>query len=80
MGFTLRALTGTGNHVVVRRASKSLVAQLVAEIVQMPDGYTIYRMDVTGVLGSGFGSPTEALAFFESWVSETHPSLEGVGF
>lgn len=80
MTFELRAISGTPNHLIVQRSSEVAAALLVAEIVQMSDGFTIYRMDVTGVLGSGFDTPVSALDFFEAWVREADPTLEGVGF
>lgn len=80
MTFELRAISGTPNHLIVQRSGEASAALLVAEIVQMSDGFTIYRMDVTGVLGSGFASPATALTFFEEWVREADPTLEGVGF
>jgi hypothetical protein len=79
MTFALRAIAGTQNHLIVQR-SDALPAQLVAEIVLMPDGFTIYRMDVTGVLGSGLASPAAALEYFTDWVRETRPALEGVSY
>ena len=80
MTFELRAISGTPNHLIVQRSAAASAALLVAEIVQMSDGFTIYRMDVTGVLGSGFDSPASALDFFVAWVREANPALEGVGF
>ncbi|CAN5625746.1 hypothetical protein BH10ACT7_BH10ACT7_25780 [soil metagenome] len=80
MTFELRAISGTPNHLIVQRSSTVSAATLVAEIVRMPDGFTIYRMDVTGVLGSGYETPAAALKFFEDWVRDTDPALEGVGF
>lgn len=80
MTFELRAISGTPNHLIVQRSGPASVARLVAEIVQLGDGYTIYRMDVTGVLGSALESPAAALEFFEAWVQSTHPTLEGVDF
>jgi len=80
MTFELKAITGTSNHVIVQRSGESHAATLVAEVVELSDGYTIYRMDVTGVLGSELDSPESALAYFEHWVLTTHPTLDGVSF
>lgn len=79
MVFELRSISGTPNHLIVQRTAPSAPAMLVAEIVEMPDGYTIYRMDVTGVLGDHLPTPAAALEYFEDWFRTTKPVLEGVG-
>lgn len=79
MVFELRAIGGTANHLIVQRPTPSAPVMLVAEVVEMPEGYTIYRMDVTGVLGDQLPTPEAALEYFERWVTETGPTLEGVG-
>ncbi len=79
MAFELRPITGTPNHLIVQRAAPAAPAMLVAEIVEMPDGYTIYRMDVTGVLGDHLPTPAAALDYFEEWFTRTAPALEGIG-
>ena len=80
MTFELRAISGTDNHVIVQRATPDAPATLVAEVVRMPNGMTIYRMDVTGVLGEGFAGAEEALEFFTEWVRTTGTNLAGVTF
>ena len=75
--FTLRPISGTPNHIIRLRTPEGAVV-LVAEIVEFPDGYTVYRMDATGVLAAGLESPESALEFYESWVRETNPIIEGV--
>jgi hypothetical protein len=75
--FTLRPIAGTANHLVQRRNSDGLI-EFVAEIVRYPEGYTLYRMDATGVLASELSDPESALEFYDRWVRETNPHIQGV--
>lgn len=70
MAFQLKQLSGTSNYVILQQDAAAGFTLLVAEVVQLPDGYAIYRMDVTGVLATELDSPTDALSAFESWVVE----------
>ena len=77
MTFTLRPIAGTPNHLIRQRTPEGTVV-LVAEIVEFPEGYTLYRMDATGVLAAELPSPEKALEFYEAWVRDTNPVIAGV--
>ena len=51
---------------------------LVAEIVEYPEGYTLYRMDATGELASELANPDDALLFYEAWARDTDEIVEGI--
>ena len=78
MTFSIRPISGTANYIIRQRADESSLVSLVAEVVEFPDGYTLYRMDATGQLATGLATPESALAFYEQWVNETHPNIEGI--
>lgn len=77
MTFSLRPIAGTPNHLVQRKNSDGMT-EFLAEVVEYPEGFTIYRMDATGVLATELPDPESALTFYESWVRETNPSITGV--
>ena len=51
---------------------------LVAEIVEYPEGYTLYRMDATGELATALANPDDALLFYEAWARDTDEVIEGI--
>ena len=78
MTFTLHPIAGTANYLIRRRSTENSLVTLVAEVVEFPDGYTLYRMDATGELAAELASPDDALAFYKSWVRDTNPTIEGI--
>ena len=75
--YSLRPIPGTPNYLIRHHAEGAPVV-LVAEVVEHPEGYTLYRMDATGVLGFGIPDPESALAHYERWVRETGTEVTGV--
>jgi hypothetical protein len=76
--FSLHPIAGTPNYLIRQKKSDQSLVTLVAEVVEYPEGYTLYRMDATGELASRLASPDAALAFYETWVIETNPVIEGI--
>ena len=68
--FSLHPIAGTPNFLIRRRSSETSLVTLVAEIVEYPEGYTLYRMDATGELASELANPDDALLFYEAWARE----------
>lgn len=78
MTFSLHPIAGTTNYLIRQKKADGGLVTLVAEVVEYPGGYTLYRMDATGVLAADLASPDDALAFYENWVIETNPTIEGI--
>ncbi|CAN5274980.1 hypothetical protein BH09ACT5_BH09ACT5_12510 [soil metagenome] len=78
MTFTLHPIAGTPNYLIRQKSADQPLVTLVAEVVEYPEGYTLYRMDATGELATELPTPDDALAFYEAWVSETNPVIEGI--
>lgn len=78
MTFTLHPIAGTPNYLIRQKAAGGGAVTLVAEIVEYPDGYTLYRMDATGVLAAELPSPDDALALYKQWVTDTNPTIDGI--
>jgi hypothetical protein len=76
--FSLHPIAGTPNYLIRQKRSDEHLVTLVAEIVEYPEGYTLYRMDATGELATELPTPDDALAFYQAWVIETNPTLEGI--
>ena len=76
MFYTLHELPGTTTHVISQRASRKDVAALVAEIVTSPrGGFTLLRMDETGVLADGLPSALSAYSFYVLWARYLNPTI-----
>ncbi len=77
MLYTLHELSGTSTHVISQRASRKHAAALVAEIVTNPDGrgYTLLRIDETGVLADRLPSPLSAYCFYVLWARYLNPTI-----
>jgi len=74
MLYTLHELPGTGMHVISQRASRKDVAALVAEIVASPGGgFTLLRMDETGVIADRLPSVLSAYSFYVLWSRYLNP-------
>ena len=78
MTFSLHPIAGTPNYLIRQKKADQSLVTLVAEIVEYPEGYTLYRMDATGELATELASPDDALAFYKAWVIDTNPVIEGV--
>lgn len=76
--FSLHPIAGTPNFLIRQRKSDQSLVTLVAEVVQYPEGYTLYRMDATGELATELPTPDDALSFYRAWVIETNPTIEGI--
>ena len=76
--FSLHPIAGTPNYLIRQKSSDDHLVTLVAEIVEHPEGYTLYRMDATGELAAQLATPDDALAFYKEWVIETNPIIEGI--
>jgi len=76
--FTLHPIAGTPNYLIRRRSTENSLVTLVAEVVEFPDGYTLYRMDATGELAAELASPDDALEYYKSWVRDTNTTVEGI--
>jgi len=76
--FSLHPIAGTPNFLIRQRKADQSLVTLVAEVVEYPEGYTLYRMDATGELATQLASPDDALAFYKAWVIETNPIIEGI--
>ena len=76
--FTLHPIAGTPNYLIRQKKADEHVVTLVAEVVEYPTGYTLYRMDATGELATELATPDDALAFYKTWVIETNPTIEGI--
>ena len=76
MLYTLHELSGTSTHVISQRASRKDVAALVAEIVVgMDGGFTLLRMDETGVLADRLPSALSAYSFYVLWTRYLNPTI-----
>lgn len=78
MTFSLHPIAGTPNYLIRQKKSDEHVVTLVAEVVEYPEGYTLYRMDATGELATELATPDDALAFYTAWVIQTNPVIEGI--
>ena len=78
MTFSLHPIAGTPNYLIRQKKADQSLVTLVAEVVEYPEGYTLYRMDATGVLAHSLASPDDALAFYKTWVIDTNPTIEGI--
>ncbi len=78
MTFSLHPIAGTPNFLIRQKKADQSLVTLVAEVVEYPEGYTLYRMDATGELATELPSPDDALAFYQAWVIETNPTIEGI--
>ena len=78
MTFSLHPIAGTPNYLIRRRASENSLVTLVAEVVEYPSGYTLYRMDATGELAADLASPDDALLYYEAWVRDTDEIIVGI--
>ena len=78
MTFSLHPIAGTPNYLIRQKKGDQSLVTLVAEIVEYPEGYTLYRMDATGELATELASPDDALAFYKAWVLDTNPTIEGI--
>ena len=78
MTFTLHPIAGTPNYLIRQKKADEHVVTLVAEIVEYPEGYTLYRMDATGELASALANPDDALLFYEAWARDTDEIVEGI--
>ena len=78
MTFSLHPIAGTPNYLIRQKKSDQSLVTLVAEVVEYPEGYTLYRMDATGELATELATPDDALAFYKNWVIETNPVIEGI--
>ena len=76
--FTLHPIAGTPNYLIRQKKADQSIVTLVAEVVEYPEGYTLYRMDATGLLAAELATPDEALAFYKAWVFETKATIEGI--
>ena len=76
--FSLHPIAGTPNFLIRRRSAETSLVTLVAEIVEYPEGYTLYRMDATGELASALANPDDALLFYEAWARDTDEIVEGI--
>ena len=76
--FSLHPIAGTPNFLIRRRSSEHSLVTLVAEIVEYPEGYTLYRMDATGELATALANPDDALLFYEAWARDTDEVIEGI--
>jgi len=76
--FSLHPIAGTPNYLIRQKKADEHLVTLVAEVVEYPDGYTLYRMDATGELATELPTPDDALAFYKAWVIETNPTIEGI--
>ena len=78
MQFSIHPITGTENHVIRQRSAGSSSVVLVAEVVKGLTGYSVLRMDATGVLANNLPSPLSALSFYTLWVKDTGPVILGL--
>ena len=78
MLYTIHPLAGTESHVIRQRDAGSATVVLVAEVVKTPGGYSVLRMDATGVLAENLPSPQSALSFYILWVRYTGPTIFGL--
>ena len=78
MTFSLHPIAGTPNYLIRQKKADEHLVTLVAEVVEYPEGYTLYRMDATGELATELPTPDDALAFYKAWVIETNPTIEGI--
>jgi len=78
MVFSLRPITGTPNFLIRQTSPDGPGVVLVAEIVEFPEGYTLYRMDATGQLAASLPTPESALEFYENWFTTTNPTIQGI--
>ena len=76
--FSLHPIAGTPNYLIRQKKADQSLVTLVAEVVEYPEGYTLYRMDATGELATELPTPDDALAFYKAWVIETNPVIEGI--
>lgn len=76
--FSLHPIAGTPNFLIRQKKADESFVTLVAEVVEYPEGYTLYRMDATGELAAELASPDAALAAYKAWVVETNPTIEGI--
>ena len=78
MTFSLHPIAGTPNYLIRQKKSDQSLVTLVAEVVEYPEGYTLYRMDATGELAMELPTPDDALEYYKAWVIETNPTIEGI--
>lgn len=78
MRYSIHPLAGTENHVIRQRTAGSASVVLVAEVVKGLEGYSVLRMDATGVLANHLPSPLSALNFYILWVKNTGPTIFGL--
>lgn len=75
MFYALLEISGTTTHVISVRAAPKAPAELVAEIVTGDGGYTLLRMDETGVLADGLPSALSAYCFYVLWARYLNPTI-----
>ena len=77
MFYALLGISGTTTHVISVRPSPKAPAELVAEIVASADGhgFTLLRMDETGVLADRLPSALSAYAFYVLWARYLSPTI-----
>ena len=78
MRYTIHPIAGTESHVIRQRDASSATVVLVAEVVGGVNGYSLLRMDATGVLAEHLPSPLSALNFYILWVKNTGPTIFGL--
>ena len=80
MLYSLHQLPDTTVFVISGRESVKAPAMLVAEVVTSLDGigFTLLRMDATGVLAENLPSPLSAWSFYLLWVRYCGPTITGV--
>ena len=78
MRYSIHPIAGTENHVIRQRAAGAASVVLVAEVVRGETGYSLLRMDATGVLAHNLPSPLSALNFYILWVKNTGPTILGL--
>ena len=78
MRYSIHPIAGTENHVIRQRTAGSASVVLVAEVVKGLNGYSVLRMDATGVLANNLPSPLSALSFYTLWVKDTGPVILGL--
>ncbi|MBX3098264.1 MAG: hypothetical protein KF761_01670 [Salinibacterium sp.] len=78
MMFSLHPISGTPNYLIRQKRRDQPGVTLVAEVVEYPEGYTLYRMDATGVLAAQLATPDEALSFYKDWVKDTNQTIVGI--
>ena len=78
MTFTLHPIAGTPNYLIRQKKADGGLVTLVAEVVEYPEGYTLYRMDATGELATALANPDDALLFYEAWARDTDEVIAGI--